>query len=589
MGFEAWVTLGVVIVTFVFLVLSTLPADVILIMSVAALVGFDVIGIESALTGLSNEGMVTVGVLYIVARGLSQSGAVNWMSQSVLGRPKSVKRAQLRLMLPVAAVSSVLNNTPVVAMMVPAVGDWARRNNLAVSQLMMPLSYAAIVGGLCTIVGTSTNLVLNDMFNSYQTDIRLSLFEISWIGVPCVILVAVYVLFFSKRLLPDSGGVTAKFEGGREYVVEMVVERFSPLAGLTIEQGGLRHLPGLFLIEIVRNNRVMPAVASSEVLYADDRLVFAGDVEAVVDLKKIHGLRSAEEQVFKLDNADNERCLVEVVIAQNNPLVGKTIRDGRFRATYQAAIIAISREGEKVKGRLGDVELRAGDNILLETANDFVDQYGYSKDFLLVSKVANSEPLRHDKRWWAIGIMLAMIVAVSGFGVSMLGAAMIAATAMVLTGCLSVFDARGSIDFQVLLVIAASIGLGAAVQESGLAAAAAGSLFGVVSGSNYLSLAAIFLLTASFSALISNVAAAVLLFPVAIALSESLGVNMTPFVITLMVAASTCFATPIGYQTNLMVYGPGGYKFVDFIRMGGPLTLLIGVLTVILVPVIWPF
>ncbi|CAH0990748.1 hypothetical protein SIN8267_00847 [Sinobacterium norvegicum] len=589
MGFEAWTTLVVVVVTFAFLVLSTLPADVILIMSVAALVGFDVIGIESALTGLSNEGMVTVGVLYIVARGLSQSGAVNWMSQSVLGRPKSVKRAQLRLMLPVAAVSSVLNNTPVVAMMVPAVGDWARRNNLAVSQLMMPLSFAAIVGGLCTLVGTSTNLVLNDMFNSYQGDIRLSLFEIAWIGVPCVILVVVYILLFSKRFLPDSGGVTAKLEGGREYVVEMVVERFSPLAGLNIEQAGLRHLPGLFLIEIVRNNRVMPAVASSEILYADDRLVFAGDVEAVVDLKKIHGLRSAEEQVFKLDNADNERCLVEVVISQNNPLVGKTIRDGRFRATYQAAIIAISREGEKVKGRLGDVELRAGDNILLETANDFVDQYAYSKDFLLVSKVANSEPLRHGKRWWAISIMVAMIVAVSGFGVSMLGAAVIAATAMVVTGCLSVFDARNSIDFQVLLVIAASIGLGAGVHESGLAAAVAASLFNVVSGSTYLSLAAIFLLTAGFSALISNVAAAVLLFPVSIALSESLGVNMTPFVITLMVAASTCFATPIGYQTNLMVYGPGGYKFVDFMRMGGPLTLLVGILTVCLVPLIWPF
>ncbi|ROS05124.1 di/tricarboxylate transporter [Sinobacterium caligoides] len=589
MAFDAWLTLLIVAVTFILLALSSITADGILVSAVACLVAFGVIDIPTALQGLSNEGVATVGVLYIVARGLSQSGAVAWMSQGVLGRPRSTMTAQLRLMLPVAAVSSVLNNTPVVAMMVPAVSDWARRNKLSVSQLMMPLSFAAITGGLCTLVGTSTNLVLNDMFNRYQADVRLSLFEIAWVGVPCVLVMAAYVVIFSRRLLPNKSGFTAKLEGGREYVVEMVVEPFSPLAGLSIEKAGLRHLPGLFLVEIVRNNRVMPAVASSEVLYAGDRLVFAGDVEAVVDLKRIHGLRSGEEQVFKLDDVQDGRCLIEVVISANNPLVGESVRDGRFRTRYTAAIIAITREGEKVKGRLGDVELRAGDNLLLEAADDFVEQYAYAKDFLLVSRVANSEPLRHGKRWWAISILLAMVVAVSGFGVSMLGAAVLASFAMVMTGCLSTFEARSSIDFQVLMVIAASIALGAGVQQSGLATHVASSLFSVVSGSAYLSLAAIFLLTAGFSALISNVAAAVLLFPVAVALSETLGVSVTPFVITLMVAASTCFATPIGYQTNLMVYGPGGYKFVDFLRMGGPLTFLVGVLTVLIAPLVWPF
>ncbi len=584
---SAWLTLLVVIASFAFLLLSNIAADVVLVSAVAALVALGVIDIEMALSGFSNQGMATVGVLYIVARGLSQSGSVALISQSVLGRPSSAKWAQLRLMLPVAAMSSVLNNTPVVAMLVPAVSDWAKRNKISASQLMMPLSFAAIAGGLCTLVGTSTNLVLNDMFNVYQGDVRLSLFEIAWIGVPCVLLVTLYVVLMSPKLLPNKSGFTAKLEGSREYVVEMVVERFSPLAGLSIERAGLRHLPGLFLVEIVRNHRVMPAVASSEVLYADDRLVFAGDVEAMVDLKRIHGLRSAEEQVFKV--GDEGRCLVEVVISPNNQIVGESIRDSGFRSRYSAAIIAITREGEKVKGRLGDVELRAGDNLLLEAADDFVQHYAYASDFLLVSRVDNSEPLRHDKRWWALAILLAMVVAVSGFDVNMLAAAVLASFAMVMTGCLSVYDARESIDTQVLVVIAASIALGGAVQESGLADSVANSLFGMVSGSPQLSLAAIFILTTGFSALISNVAAAVLLFPVAVALSESLGVSITPFVITLMVAASTCFSTPIGYQTNLMVYGPGGYKFVDFMRMGGPLTVLLGTLTVVLVPVIWPF
>ena len=587
---EAIQTLAVIVFCFGLLVFSRYPADAILVGGVALLALLNIITPAEALAGMSNEGMATVAVLFVVARGLAQTGVVGWVSNSLLGRPKNTAIAQLRLMLPVATMSTLLNNTPVVAMMVPAVSDWAKRNNLNVSQLMMPLSYAAIIGGTCTLVGSSTNLVLNGMLTTLDSDIGLKMFDLAWVGVPCVLVVIAFTIAASRWLLPHRGEKDQQLFGdAREYIVEMEIEADSALAGKTIEQAGLRQLPGMYLVEINRDGRLITAVSPNEMLLAGDHLIFAGDVRSVVDLKNIHGLKVAEKQVFKLASGAHARCLVEVVISRNFPQLGKSIRDMRFRNIYSAAIIAVARDGERINSKIGDIYLKPGDTLLLETHDRFVNQQRYSKNFLLVSEIENSRPVRHEQRNLAAAIMLAMVMTVALGFLSMFKAALLAAGLMIVTRCVKVQDARESVNWQVVLVIAASIGLGGALEKTGAATVIAESLIAVTAHSPSATLIALFILTAGFSAVISNLAAAVLIFPIAIAASQQLGVDILPFAVTLMIAASTCFATPIGYQTNLMVYGPGNYHFRDFMKIGLPMTVLVGITTVLIVPVVWPF
>jgi di/tricarboxylate transporter len=415
------------------------------------------------------------------------------------------------------------------------------------------------------------------------------MFEIGWIGLPVVVVVLVFILVFGNRLLPERSRMTAQFSQVREYTVEMIVDPASQLVGKTIEDVGLRHLPELYLIEIGRNGRVIPAVSPRERLRGNDRLVFAGIVESIIDLQKIQGLMPATDQVFKLDSAPQERCLTEAVVSNTCPVVGRSIREGRFRTLYNAAVIAVARNGSRIRKKVGDIVLRPGDTLLLVSRPSFVAQHRNSRDFYLVSRVDKTWQVRHERAIVAVIIMTAMVIVAALGWLSMLEAAMLAAGLMVITRCTSGRIARREVNWQVLVVIAASFGIGAALQKTGAALTISESLIALAGNAPWAALGFVFLTTALFSALATNNAAAVLMFPIALATSKSLGVDVLPFAITIMVAASTSFATPIGYQTNLMVYGAGGYRFMDYMRIGLPLTLLVGVVTVIIVPMVWVF
>jgi len=301
MEWESWFSIGVTTLCFSILALTRISPDIVMVGGLTLLLLAGVLSPEQALAGLANEGMVTVGVLYVVVAGMRETGGISWIVHSVLGRPRSLQHAQLRLMAPVAVMSAFLNNTPVVAMFIPAVKDWARRNRLSVSKLMIPLSYASIAGGTCTLIGTSTNLVVNGLLIKTTDSAGLSLLELVWVGVPVTMIVFIFVFISSKWLLPERLPAISRYDDAREYTVEMMVEDGSTLSGKTIEQAGLRQLPGLFLIEIDRQGQVMPAVSSHEVLHDGDRLVFAGIVESVIDLQKINGLKPASNQIYKLD------------------------------------------------------------------------------------------------------------------------------------------------------------------------------------------------------------------------------------------------------------------------------------------------
>jgi di/tricarboxylate transporter len=587
MELDSALTLTTIIVCFSMLIFSRLAADGVLLGGVVFLMLFGVLSVDDALAGFSNEGVATVAMLYVVAYALSATGVVGWMSQSLLGRPKSIVAAQLRLMLPVALFSSVLNNTPVVAMMIPAISDWARRMKIPASQLMMPLSFAAIIGGVCTLIGTSTNLVINGMLLELELDQELALFDLAWVGIPCVIAVIVFILLTSKWLLPFKQGAAARFQDARQYTVEMLVEEGSPLAGKSIEQAGLRHLSGLYLAEIIRGGDVI-RVGPSRYLCEEDRLIFVGNVDSVVDLKQIRGLVSAEQQVFKLDDKSIDRSLLEVVISREFPLLRKTVKESEFRKFYGAVIIAVSRNGEQIKQRIGDLILEPGDTLLLEANSEFVEKQRFAKDFLVVSPVADFQPVESKKQWLALGILLGMIATATLGLLSMFEAAVAASCGLIATGCVSVQAARKKISWHIIVIIAASLALGTAMTNSGLADQIASRLIGAVAGSPELTLLAMFLLTAVFSAIISNVAAAVILFPIAVSAAEAMGLNVLPYAVMIMVAASASFATPIGYQTNLMVYGPGDYQFSDFLKLGIPLTVVVGLIAYLVIPMVWP-
>ncbi|MDZ8117309.1 SLC13 family permease [Pontiella agarivorans] len=589
LSWEAWFTLGTILLMLIGLGGTRIPPDFIFLGALGALLVSGVLETAQALNGFSSSGMITVGVLYIVVAGLKETGGLNWIGNGLLGRPKNAKRGLLRLMLPVTGLSAFLNNTPVVAMFIPVVGSWCRKMKFSPSHFLIPLSFASIFGGLCTLIGTSTNLVLNGLYQDRFGHGGLSFFEVSKIGVPCAVVGFIFVFLFARRLLPERKPASAVFENPREYTLELTVTAGGSFDGKSIESAGLRNLSNCFLAELVRKGEVKSAVPPDFVLQGGDHLIFVGMIDSVKELRDLNGLEPAAEILFDLKGSDQERCLVEVVVSNTCPLLGKSIRDGNFRKHYNAVVIAVARNGERVHGKIGDIVLRPGDTLLVESHAGFIPRQRDSHDFLLVGQVEDSLPIRHKKGPLAIGILVLMVLLASTSVLSMLKASVLAALLMIASGCCSMGAARKSIEWQVLLVIGSALGIASAMATTGLAECLAQGLIALAPGKPLASLALVYLGTVLFTLLITNNAAAALIFPVAMETAGSLGVSYMPFLMTIMMAASASFITPMGYQTNLMVYGPGGYKFTDYGRLGIPLTVLMALITIVLTPIIWPF
>jgi len=596
---EAWITLFVIFSVLYFLMRSNRAPDAILWCGLAILMivplrkngswELGVLTAKDALSGLANEGVVTIAAMFVIAAGLKETGALRWVSHSFLGEPKSIAAAQNRIMWPTSAMSAFMNNTPLVAMLLPIIDEWSKQHRLSASKLLMPLSFASILGGACTLIGTSTNLVVNGWLIDELGHSGLGMFEVSVIGVPVAIVGILYILIAQRWLLKDRKPAFSPNDDARQYTVEMMVEAGGRLVGKTIQEAGLRGLPGLYLIEIDRAGEVLPAVSSNIALMAEDRLVFAGVVESVVDLQRIGGLRLATEQIYKMNDPRSKRILIEAVVSNTCPLIGKSIREGHFRTIYNAAVIAVARNGERINLKIGDIVLRPGDTLLLETRQSFVEQQSNNRDFYLVSRVEGSSPLSQDKAGIALTLLFAMVVLVSFGLMSMLQAALLTSGAMVISKCCSASVARRSIDMQTLLVIAAAIGLGKAMQTSGLAVSLGDLLLVSVGSDPKLMLVSVLVVTMLLGNLVTAKAGAVLMLPIVVAIAQELGVSPVPFFIAVMFASATSLATPISFPTNLMVYGAGGYRFKDYLMLGIPLSIIIIIMAAILIPMFWAF
>lgn len=590
MSWEAWFTLTVVTLGVAALIREVLAPDLILLGILAVLLVSGILSPQEALAGFANPAVISVGALFVVAGAMQNTGALGFVATRLFGRIRGDRQALLRLMLPVAGISAFLNNTPIVAMFTPVVIDWARRHRLSPSRFLIPLSYAAILGGTCTLIGTSTNLVVNGLMVGAGMP-GMSFFELSPVGVPCAVVGLAFIALIGRRLLPDRKDLIESLEESqREYLTELEVRADCPLAGQRIEEAGLRHLPGLFLIRIERAEETVAPVGPEERLQVGDRLVFTGVVSTIVDLQKIRGLVPAGDHRDGQEHFLTRENLSEAVVSEDSPLVGSTIRDANFRTHYGAAVVAVHRRGRRLSGKIGDIVLHAGDTLLLEASPGFARAYRNAPDFYLVSEVPDSTPPRFHKAVPALVVLVAVVALVTTELLPMVTAALLAASAVVVLGCLSVGEVRGSVDMSVLILIAAAFGVSKALEKTGAAGVVASVLIeaGVGMGPSGV-LAMVYLATLIFTEFLSNAAAAALMFPIAAAVARQFGVDARPFAIAIAIAASAAFASPLGYQTHLMVYGPGGYRFSDFLKIGIPLNLLIFVVAMLCIPYTWPF
>jgi di/tricarboxylate transporter len=567
------------------------PADVLFVGAVALLAAFGVIAPEEAFSGFANSGMLIVAALFVVAAGLRETGVMEYVGDRFLGKVETEGRALLLMAIVLIPSAMVLNNTPKVALLVPVLIAWCRKRRISPSRLLMPLSFLSILGGTCSLIGTSTNLVVQGLL--IKSHLRpMGFFEIGAVGLPCALLGAIYLLTLGRKLLPDRKDLIEQLEATRrEYLVEMQVQPGCRLVGKTIADAGLRHLPGLFLIEIDRDGTIVGPVGPDEVIQANDRLVFTGVVSTIVDLEKIPGLVPAADARYEVSPVEQRgRQLCEAVISPSSPLAGQAVRDADFRALYDAAIVAVHRNGSRLTNKVGDIRLHAGDTLLLQVGPDFSRSFRNNPDFYLVSDVEDSRPVRYDRAWFAAIIFLIMITTFVSGKANIMLTAFLAAGAMVAARCISAADARRSVDLPVLIAIAASFGVGKALEQSGVAKLFAGMLVDVTQAwGPHATLAAIYFGTMVLNELISNNAAAALSFPFCLESARLMGVSERPFIMAVTLAASYAFASPIGYQTHMMVFGPGGYRFTDFMRVGIPLNLLMWIVAVVLIPWIWPF
>jgi di/tricarboxylate transporter len=579
MDWHGYLSLGLTVGAVLLLVFTRLSPHFVLMAALTILSATGVLTAAEALSGFANSGLITVAAMFVVAQGLHASGGIDLLVNKLLGRPRTVRAALLRLFLPVVPLSGFLNNTPVVATMIPAINAWCRRIDIAPSKLMIPLSYGAILGGCLTMIGTSTNLVVNGQYQALTGEEGFSIFAITPVGLPVAIIGVVFLMLVVPRLLPDRRE-QKPFGNMREFTLEVAIDPHGPLVGLSVEQAGLRNLERVYLVEIDRRESIVTAVPSEEILRGGDRLVFAGETEAISDLLRIHGIvASINPAKAALSEDRAERRLVEVVVSQSCSSIGETIRSSRFHDRYGAIVLAVARNGERVPGNLGNIIIKPGDTLLLEARPVFVSRQKYNKDFLVINDLDTVQP-RHSKALLAWAILLVLVTAAGLDVISMLNASLLGAGIMLLTGCLSVSQAEKSLDLTVLITIAASFALGAALEKTGVAAVLAENIVGLSGGRPWLLLLLTYAAVSLMTETITNNAAAVIMVPIVLAMTAQAGLNPEPFMLAVMMAASASFATPLGYQTNLMVYGPGGYRFSDFIRVGVPMNIVIGFATV---------
>ena len=630
-GWNFWFTLAVLVFVLVGLLQDLIGAEIVMLTGMLALVVTGVLPFKDAAEGFADKSCLAIGALYVVGLGLRSTGALETISRVMFGKPGPTT-SRLRLLGPIAALSAFMNNTPLVAFFLPVFVNISRRMRLSPSQLLIPLSYATILGGVCSLIGTSTNIVVAGQMERTPAELggrALGFFEISKVGIPCAIVGLVYLVTLGAKWLPNRQDLIEYIQTHpREYTIEMLVQPNCPLAGQSVRSGGLRDLEGLYLHRIERSDATINPVGPDELVRAGDLLSFSGVAANIVELQKIRGLLPLDHRtatnlkpppkpatevdpLASLDSYEGVspepapaptpppsgpraqprrgRLLCEAVISSSSPLLGQTIKDTDFRRRYRAAIIAVHRSGVKLEEKIGTIVLHTGDTLLVDADEDFIHRWRHSPDFVLVSGLEDSAPIRHERAWIAMAIFLMVLLGMSFLGdgpsINQALIAMGGAVLMLWSRCVRGNDAIRAVDLSVIVLVAASLGIGKALEASGVAQWLAGNLLSACAPFGRIAvLAAVYLLTMVLSELLSNGATAALMCTLVRQIAEQQGTPVLPLMIAVAISASCAFATPIGYQTNLMVMNPGGYRFIDYLKVGIPLDLICFIVSMIVIP-----
>ena len=628
-GWNFWFTLAVLVFVLVGLLQDLIGAEIVMLTGLLALVVTGVLPFKDAAEGFADKSCLAIGALYVVGLGLRSTGALETISRVMFGKPGPTT-SRLRLLGPIAALSAFMNNTPLVAFFLPVFVNISRRMRLSPSQLLIPLSYATILGGVCSLIGTSTNIVVAGQMERTAAELGgrpLGFFEISKVGIPCAIVGLVYLVTLGAKWLPNRQDLIEYIQTHpREYTIEMLVQPNCPLAGQSVRSGGLRDLEGLYLHRIERSDATINPVGPDELVRAGDLLSFSGVAANIVELQKIRGLLPLDHRtatnlkpppkpatevdpLASLDSYEGVspepaptpppsgpraqprrgRLLCEAVISSSSPLLGQTIKDTDFRRRYRAAIIAVHRSGVKLEEKIGTIVLHTGDTLLVDADEDFIHRWRHSPDFVLVSGLEDSAPIRHERAWIAMAIFLMVLLGMSFLGdgpsINQALIAMGGAVLMLWSRCVRGNDALRAVDLSVIVLVAASLGIGKALEASGVAQWLAGNLLAACAPFGRIAvLAAVYLLTMVLSELLSNGATAALMCTLVRQIAEQQGTSVLPLMIAVAISASCAFATPIGYQTNLMVMNPGGYRFIDYLKVGIPLDLICFIVSMIVIP-----
>jgi di/tricarboxylate transporter len=587
MSSESLITLGVLVVAIVILVLDRFPPITVLGGALVTLLFAGVIDSDLALSGLSSSAPATIAALYVLAGAATATGTFASIVDRLLDRGGSL----LRLTACTAGISSVVPNTPLVAMFAPRVVRWSQRHGVNASRFLLPLSFASILGGVVTLIGTSTNLVASDVLEQ-SGEQPFGLFEITVVGLPVAIVGVLVLSTIGARLLPERIAVSSDLSRrAREFQMVARIDADGPLVGRTISESGLRALDGIFLAMIERvgsDERRSTALAASSdtVLQADDLCFFVGDARRVLDLHEFVGLSNVEG-VHLLEAEGAGTLVFEAVVSPGSRLIGASLRSADFRSRYGGAVIAIHRSDGALAGQLGRIPLRGGDVLLVLAAESFESRWRRDADFSLVAALDEPPPVRKGRSWLVVLATVGMVVAAAIGVVPLFEAALAAALLVIAGGVITPREGWRSVNLNVVLTMAIAISLGAAVAESGLADDIASLVARVDSlGAGDVGLViAVMFATLVLTELLTNTAAAALMVPVALSIASDTGAEPRMLAVAVLIAASCSFLSPVGYQTNLMVFGLGGYRFTDFTRVGAPLTLSTIITSAIVIPI----